>query len=118
MKLLKIIGRITKAISVKICGSNINPHPLIIRILNTKKQWSKKIMDLMKYLIFFVKQILIAMNITSVILGLLIRSIKKWDATLSENCEMETNWYVSAPSLVKKINNSDYKGYVKKKINE
>ena len=38
MKLLKIIGRITKAISVKIRGSNINPHPLIIRIVNTKKQ--------------------------------------------------------------------------------
>ena len=58
------------------------------------------------------------MNLASVILGLLIRLIKKWNARVSENCEMETNWYVSTPSLVKKINNVNYKGYVKKKINE
>ena len=55
------------------------------------------------------------MKLASVILGLLIRLIKKWNARVSENCGIETNWYVSTPSLVKKINDFNYKCYVKKK---
>ena len=48
-------GRTTKLISFKNHGSNINIHPLIIKLLYVEKPCSKNIMDLMKYLIFLMK---------------------------------------------------------------
>ena len=45
-----------KPVSVKSWGSNINnPHPLILKLLNTEKEFSKKIMNLVKYLMFLMK---------------------------------------------------------------
>ena len=55
LKGIKNNGRTTKPISVKSHGCNINLHPLIIKLINGGKTVVKKIMDLMKYLIFLIK---------------------------------------------------------------
>ena len=44
--------------SVKSCGKNINLHSLMIKLLNAKTT----IMDLMKYLTFLMKYVLIIIN--------------------------------------------------------
>ena len=70
-KNMKVSKKSTESISVKSRGKNINLHPLIIKLLNAKKKkkkkWcSKKIMNLMKYLIFLMKLMLIAINLPSI----------------------------------------------------
>ena len=42
----------TKSIRVKSLGNNISVHPLIIKVLNTERRCSKKIMGLTKHLFF------------------------------------------------------------------
>ena len=47
LKDVKNIGSTTKPASVKSRGTNINPHPLEIKLINVaKKRFSKKIIDL------------------------------------------------------------------------
>ena len=69
-KNMKVSKKSTESISVKSRGKNINLHPLIIKLLNAKKKkkkrCSKKIMNLMKYLIFLIKLMLIAISLPSI----------------------------------------------------
>ena len=65
-KNIKVSKKSTESISVKSRGKNINQHPLIIKLLNAKKKCSKKIMNLMKYLIFLMKLMLIAITLPSI----------------------------------------------------
>ena len=76
-------------------------------------------MDLMAYLTFLMRQISFVMNFMSIILGLLTRLTQKNEMLeYMKIMEQKLIDIFSAPTLARKINNANYKGYIRKKLND
>ena len=79
----------------------------------------KKDYEFLKYSIFLKKRIIIGINFRSIIIGFLIRLIKK--SKMPEYLKI-MEWklidMLSTPTFVRKINNANYKGYLNQKSNE
>ena len=73
-------------------------------------------MDLVKYLIFLMKQILSATNLMNIILGLLTRLTKNKMLAYMKIVEDKLIDMFSTPTVIRKIKDVNYKGYVHDKL--
>ena len=85
LKDIKNNERTTKSISIKSRGSNINLHPLIIKLLDAEKTVVKKEYGFDETFNIFMKQIISAIKFIGIILGLLTRLKKKCNPGVFED---------------------------------
>ena len=119
MKLLKNMGRTTKPISAKSRGSNINLHPLRRRLLNPRKTVLEKDYGFNEVFDIF-DEIDINYHEPNEYNSRTVNKINTKNEMLEYLKIMKWKLIdiLSTPALVKKINNANYKGYVKNKLND